>query len=351
MQKKQLYIASQLVGWASYIIIAFFLNQIAGVPVDKQLIYSLITAFVLGLVFSHIYRAIILKYNWLGLSIVKIIPRFVFGSLFMSALFELFYIGITHLLFGSVIEWNIMVQEMVSWIILFILWSLIYFFYHFFKNYKTEEIKNLKWEALKNEIELNKLKSQLNPHFMFNSMNTIRALIDENPKKAKLAVTQFSNILRSNLLMGRQKLIPLEQEIKLVNDYLAVESYRYEERLRFEIEIDPSTTGIMVPPLMIQTLVENGIKHGISKLPSGGEINVTTKLTEKGLEIRIINSGQYISDKISTTGFGLANTKERLQLLFGKRAKMNITNFNEYQVLTEIFIPKTLEYEIKNNNS
>jgi len=351
MQKKGLYIASQLIGWSSYIIIAFLLNQIAGVPVDKQLVYSLLTAFVLGLVFSHIYREIILRNNWLGLSIVKIIPRFVFGSLFMSALFELFYIGITHLLLGSLIDGNIIVQEMVSWIILFILWSLIYFFYHFFRNYKKEEIKNLKWEALKNEIELNKLKSQLNPHFMFNSMNTIRALIDENPKKAKLAVTQFSNILRSNLLMGRQKLIPLEQEIKLVNDYLAVESYRYEERLSFEINIDPKSNGIMVPPLMIQTLVENGIKHGISKLPSGGEILVTTKLSEKGLEIRIINTGQYQSSNIPSTGFGLVNTRERLALLYGKNAKMSIKNESSTQVLTEITIPKSLEHETENDNS
>ena len=351
MQKKKLYIGSQLVGWALYITLAFFLTQIAGVPINKELLFSLLVAFILGLILSHAYREIILRNNWLGLNIVKIIPRFVFGSILMASLFELFYVGITHVFLGHVLERSLMVQEIASLIILFVLWSLIYFFYHFFRNYKTEEIKNLKWEALKNEIELNKLKSQLNPHFMFNSMNTIRALIDENPKIAKLAVTQFSNILRSNLLMGRQKLIPLEQEIKLVKDYLAVESYRYEERLNYTLNISPKTNGIMVPPLMIQTLVENGIKHGISKIPSGGEIKVTTTIEDNEVKIQILNSGQFIKEHLPTTGFGLANTRERLKILYGNKAKMTIDNFNNSKVITEIHIPKSLENEVKNNIS
>ena len=94
--------------------------------------------------------------------------------------------------------------------------------FHFVNNYKKEEIKNLKWQAAKNEIELNKLKSQLNPHFIFNSMNSIRALVSEDPKLAKEAITQLSNVLRNSLLMGKQKLIPLGDEMKLVNDYLGL---------------------------------------------------------------------------------------------------------------------------------
>ncbi|MBD79772.1 MAG: histidine kinase [Crocinitomicaceae bacterium] len=353
MRKKQLYIASQLIGWSVYFLIALFLNQSAGVPIDGIIIVAHLTPFFLGILLSHAYREIIIRNNWLQLSIIKLIPRFVIGSLIMASVFELLFVGVMQLIqmiIGSDILVIDIIQDMVSWTILFILWSVIYFFYHFFKNYKAEEIKNLRWEATKNETELNKLKSQLNPHFMFNSMNTIRALIDENPKKAKLAVTQLSNILRSNLLMGQQKLIPLEKEIKLVRDYLAVESYRYEERLSYNIDVHPESKGIMVPPLMIQTLVENGIKHGISKLPLGGEINLSTSVTDNELEIKIMNSGQYNSNAVSKSGFGIANTRERLKILYGSNAEMSIKNYNGNQVLTEVYLPKSQENEVKDNN-
>src|SRR5690606_34796559 len=120
----------------------------------------------------------------------------------------------------------------------FIIWSLLYFLFHFINNYKKEEIKNLKWEAARNEIELNKIKSQLNPHFIFNSMNSIRALVDENPDLAKNAITQLSNVLRNSLLMGKKKLIPLGDELKIVDDYLSLEKTRFEERLTIIKKID-----------------------------------------------------------------------------------------------------------------
>lgn len=342
MPKRSLYIISQLIGWSIYILISFFINQVSGIPTNQQLIVTLATAYTLGITISHAYREIIIRYDWLNLSIIKIIPRFLLGSLSIAVLFEVLYLGITQLLYFNPIalEPSRVFQELVGWIVLFLLWSLIYFFYHFFKNYKAEEIKNLKWEATKNEIELNKLKSQLNPHFMFNSMNSIRALIDEDPKKAKQAVTQLSNVLRSNLLMGKQKLIPLEQELRLVADYLSVESYRYEERLNYSIDSKPGLNGILIPPLMIQTLVENGIKHGISKLPQGGVLNVVCFEQNNNLHIEILNSGKFEANHKPDTGFGMANTQERLKILFGNKATLNIKNTENQQVLTQVVIPK-----------
>ncbi|MGB0390636.1 MAG: sensor histidine kinase [Salibacteraceae bacterium] len=341
MRIRRLYIACQVIGWFSYIILVFILNRISGIPIGPSLFLSLGTAFLLGLLLSHGYREIILRNDWLNLSIKNIIPRFLIGSLSMAILFEIWYVTITQIIPNSIsaLKLSIMAQEITGWVVLFLLWSLIYFFYHFFKTYKAEEIKNLRWEASKNEFELNKLKSQLNPHFMFNSMNTIRALIDENPKTAKLAVTQLSNILRSNLLIGRKKLIPLEEEVKLVKDYLSVEGYRYEERLTTLFDIKQETKGILIPPLMIQTLVENGIKHGISKLPSGGTITLKTSISGDVMKVEIINSGQYNGNQESETGFGLINTKERLKILYGNLASFSICNLNKNMVLTEIRIP------------
>tara|TARA_Y100000385_G_scaffold291982_1_gene375190 strand:- start:35689 stop:36741 length:1053 start_codon:yes stop_codon:yes gene_type:complete len=343
--KKRLYIICQIIGWGSYILIAYVLNQLSGVSLSAPLILTLASAFTLGIGLSHVYREIIIRNDWLKLNILRMIPRFILGSLALAILFQFAYSGLTYLIFSGKKALNtaVVFQELAGWMILFTLWSLIYFFYHFFKNYKAEEIKNLRWEAARNEIELNKLKSQLNPHFIFNSMNSIRALVEENPKIAKQAITQLSNILRSNLLMGKQRLIHFSEELKLVHDYLAIEGYRYEERLKVSFDIPPKSKHIMVPPLMIQTLVENGIKHGIAHLPEGGTLVIEAKLDPHFLIITITNSGQYDSNKISETGFGIENTQERLRLLFAGKASFEIKNKNKTEVICVLKLPQNID--------
>lgn len=221
-------------------------------------------------------------------------------------------------------------------IILF-LWSVLYFTYHYFDQYN----KALKYEASRVQIELNNLKSQLNPHFIFNALNSIRALVDENPLKSKQAINQLSTILRSSLASEKIRLTKFDDELKIVKDYLGLESIRFEERLKTEFDIDPESHNFFVPPLMIQTLVENGIKHGISKLTAGGIIQVKT-IVEKGrLKIHIRNSGHLLNGaKRSTTGIGLKNTMQRLKLLYGDEAVFRIVNENDNFVLTEIVIPQ-----------
>jgi LytS/YehU family sensor histidine kinase len=206
---------------------------------------------------------------------------------------------------------------------------------------------SLKYEAAIFEIELNQLKSQLNPHFIFNALNSIRALVDEDPDKSKTAITQLSNILRNSLVVNRRKLIDLKDEIKTVMDYLALESVRFEERLSVFYNIDPATTSCQVPPLMLQTLVENGIKHGISKLTYGGQIRISARINEdNNLEIEIRNSGQFSGNGSSgTTGLGIENTRRRLDLLYGSRSQFQIRNEDDATVLTRIIIPQSVMYE------
>ena len=220
----------------------------------------------------------------------------------------------------------------------FVFWSLIYFGFHYLQNYKKTEIQNLRWEASSKDIELNKLKSQLNPHFMFNSMNSIRALIDENPAKAKEAVTQLSNILRNSLLMNKNKEILLEEELSIVRDYLDLEHIRYEERLKYDFNIEEGALKKNIPPLIVQSQVENAIKHGISKLPKGGHVNVSAKTDGKNLIIEVSNSGQLNNQK-SETGFGLTNSRHRLELLYGAAANIEIGNTNNNEVAVKIKIP------------
>jgi LytS/YehU family sensor histidine kinase len=222
--------------------------------------------------------------------------------------------------------------------ILYILWAAIYFIFHYFERINA----SLKYDAIIYEIELNKLKSQLNPHFIFNALNSIRALVDEDPRKSKRAITQLSNILRNSLIMNKRKLIDFTDEMKTVRDYLDLEAIRLEERLKIDIDISPEAESYQIPPLMIQTLVENGIKHGVATLTKGGEITLKAWEEEAQLNIQIRNSGQYINGSdVTSSGYGIENTQQRLNLIFGKSASFKIGNENKDTVLTEIIIPQS----------
>ena len=258
----------------------------------------------------------------------------------MSILFFIINISIVNLFSHSTEEIDLLAatSKILSLVLIFIIWSVIYFGFHFFDNYKKTEIQNLKLEANTKEVELNKLKSQLNPHFMFNSMNSIRALVDEDPKKAKVAITQLSNILRNTLMMHKNKFITLEEELVLVKDYLELEHIRFEERLNFNFDINPNTLTLNVPPMMVQTLVENGIKHGISKYPEGGSISIITLKNENSFEIEIINTGQLNTSIKSHSGVGVENTTNRLELLFGKKASFSLKNLDDKNVISKIII-------------
>lgn len=226
--------------------------------------------------------------------------------------------------------------------IIFSLWSVLYFTYHYFERYNV----SLKYEASMVQIELNNLRSQLNPHFIFNALNSIRALIDENPLKSKEAINQLSNLLRNSLTQDKKGLTKFDDELRVVRDYLGLESIRFEERLQTEFDIHPDSSSFYVPPLMIQTIVENGIKHGISKLTKGGLIQVKTYTQNDQLKIHIRNSGHMVNGvKRSTKGLGLKNTQQRLKLLYGDRASFRIVNEKDNFVLTEIILPQTRSYE------
>jgi sensor histidine kinase YesM len=350
MNKKKLYWFCQVGGWSFLAIMNGFFLKLGG---NENVTVSMLILLLLGILFSHVYRNLIVRSGWLRFKILALIPRVILATLVLSLLlyyvkFGLeFMLGIAGDLKHDVLEVTINVLNITPF---FFSWSLIYFLFHFIENYKKAEIENLKWEASINEVELNKLKSQLNPHFMFNAMNSIRALVDENPGKSKDAITQLSNILRNTLQMGKNRVIPFEEELKIVNDYLALESIRYEERLKAVVRIHPQSNEFNIPPLMIQTLIENGIKHGISKLVKGGKIEVETSVDNDKMTIRIRNSGQLAGRADTDSGFGIKNTLQRLQLLYGNTASLSMRNQDGSNVLTELIIPKKTILNESNTN-
>ncbi|MEO6903882.1 MAG: histidine kinase [Bacteroidia bacterium] len=346
MSKKKLYWICQLVGWLFFVLLQSLFYKLGNI-LNSTVITSQFLLLIFGIALSHVYRNVIITSNWLTIGTLALVPRVIVASITFAALHEYAQYGVELLLkiagnkHSEIIS---IVANIVNLSFVYFFWALIYFLFHFIENYKKAEIENLKWQASINEIELNKLKSQLNPHFIFNAMNSIRALVDENPLKAKKAITQLSHILRNTLQMGKNKVIPFEEEMTVVNDYLALESIRYEERLKVILKIDPMSDLFFVPPLMIQTLVENGIKHGISQLALGGIISITTITSLTFLTISIRNSGQLtdINSNSGDSGFGIKNTLQRLQLLYGNTAALSIKNEQANVVLTELILPKNI---------
>lgn len=341
--KNRLYWSLQIGGWSFYAIvqiIASILNSTSAEVSTQRILFFLYEA-LLCLLATHAFRSYILKWHWLELGFPRLIPRVVAGVFLLGAVIYLVRIPISIPLglFKKevALDVNVFFGLSVYYAFIFFLWAVLYFIYNYFERYN----KSLKYEASVKEIELQNLKSQLNPHFIFNALNSIRALVDENPQKSKLAINQLSSILRSSLTMEKRGLTRFDEEMRMVRDYLGLEGIRFEERLHTEFDIHPDSHDFMVPPLMIQTLVENGVKHGISKLKEGGLIRVSTWVDEVGLTIRIQNSGQYVNGHEKGEGLGINNTIQRLKLLYGDVASFRITNEKNNFVLTEIQIPYT----------
>ena len=222
---------------------------------------------------------------------------------------------------------------------LFILpWVLIYYFYHFIEKSRKQQLDTLKLESLIKELELKTIKAHINPHFIFNSLNSIRALVVENPERARAAITELSNILRSSMQVEKVETVSFEKELDIVKDYLALENMRFEDRLRIEYEIDEDTLDQPVPPMMLQTLVENAIKHGISKQIKGGVVRIISDFKDNYHELAVQNTG-VLNGYTNGEGFGLSSTTNRLNLLYGDDAKFEINQLSPTLVEAKVKIP------------
>lgn len=342
IKKDRLYWSLQIGGWVFYALIQIIGSRIAfgAEKVTTSQIVFLSCEAIACLLLTHALRQFINRWRWFNLGMVTLIPRVVLGVLILAIALYIVRILISFPLgqYNSEIAYDPIrfIGLTLVFAVIFFIWSVLYFVYNYFERYN----KSLKLEASVKEIELSNLKSQLNPHFIFNAMNSIRALIDENPEKSKQAVNQLSNILRSSLATGKKGLTRFEDELKIVKDYIGLEQIRFEERLKASFEIDDESLDFLVPPLMIQTLVENGIKHGVSKLTEGGSIFLKTTVVNDRMKIQVRNSGVYINgERRNSDGLGLENTRQRLKLIYGEDASFKILAEKNNFVLAEIEIP------------
>jgi hypothetical protein len=340
LPKSQLaYWIFQLTGWGLYSLSRYF----GGVTVMNLswVHFGLQLLFVDGLAFglSHLLRDYVRRRQWRALPIRKLAWRILVASFVCGIPLGIltqftdvallqdpneFLEGMSSALRFQLALPVAIALEIVNWSAVFLIWLMIYFTAIAVREHRSAQLKQSELARALQLAELRLLKSQLNPHFLFNALNTVRSLIADNPERAQNAVTRLAKTLRYTLTSPQDELVTLSQELDIVADYLELESMRFEDRLRIEIHAPSDAAGVRIPVMLLQTLVENAIKHGITQLPSGGLLRVSAAVQNDVLMLDVENPRPPAPVRTAHEGVGLQNARDRLRLLFGARASLEL---------------------------
>ena len=233
----------------------------------------------------------------------------------------------------------VLLLNTINWALVFMIWLALYFSALAVRQFRAAELRESELARALQLAELRLLKSQLNPHFLFNALNTVRSLITHDPARAQDAVTRLANTLRYTLSSAREELVSLAQELEIVQDYLDLESLRLEDRLSIDCEVSAEARGVRIPVMLLQTVVENAIKHGIAELPAGGVLRIHGELRDGALILEVENPRPLSPRREVSEGVGLRNAAERLRLLFGERASLDVDLSRPEMATTRVRIP------------
>ena len=300
----------------------------------------------IGIVLTHGYRFVALKLQWSALSLRQLFVRIV-PSIILLAILYMWIVDLKWYYYWSVFGgkevdlWESLTYwdpVLLTGLRLMAIWILAYHLYHYYQKEIETAQQNAELSIIAKQAQLDNLSEQLNPHFLFNSLNSIKSLVIENPKTARRAIDLLSDILRSSLYEKDASFISIKNELGLVKDYVELEKVRFEERLNMVITMDEALEGYMILPLSIQLLVENAIKHGIDKRIHGGSIILSIVEKDGQLVIVVQNPGQIV-DHGAETGIGIKNLTKRLLLQYNGEASFTLKNDAEDQVTATLIIP------------
>ncbi|MGA7408862.1 MAG: histidine kinase [Bryobacteraceae bacterium] len=207
---------------------------------------------------------------------------------------------------------------------------------------KVKELERQRALTLATQAKLSSLESRIHPHFLFNALNSVASLIHDDPDHAERLLNQLAALLRFSLDSVKASLVPLDQELKIVRDYLEIEKARFAGRLRYEIDVPAALLATLVPPLSIQTLVENSIKYGVAPKRYGGAIWIRALRDDEQVTVSVVDDGPGFGNQDLTAGHGLDNLQERLLALFGDRSKLSIST-EEGKTMVSIVLPQRVE--------
>lgn len=345
----------QGVGWGSYTFIKILAAVFAAhVPWVASTAITALQS-IAGLALTHVLRGYMQRHHWHAPGSSRLIGR----SAAASFLLALPLAAVTVFTPVSVLQdtgWTAaestatfginlipavtFLLHWINWAAIFAIWLAIYFATQAVRQHHRTALRQSETARALQHAELRLLKSQLNPHFLFNALNTVRSLIAEDTAKAQQAVTRLANTLRYTLRAGQHELVSFASELEMVNDFLELERMRFEERLTVERSIGENTGSVQVPALLLQTVVENAIKHGVAELPAGGTVRIAAELRDGELRLDIENPCPLGASRPAGLGTGLHNAEERLRLLFGSRASLVLDLATPGKAFTHIRIPQ-----------
>lgn len=346
ISKSRLYWLCQLIGWC---LVSIYWAFTVYTRDHYSVFYTCLNYaldVVIGISLTHSYRLFALKANWSQLPIKKLLVHIIPSILLLSLMFVLLnnlkwyaywtlIAGENRDFWRSLIYWD---PILLTGLRLMSIWILAYHLYHYYQKEVVTARENAQLSLIAKQAQLDNLSAQLNPHFLFNSLNSIKSLVIENPDKARRGIDLLSDLLRSSLYEKNNDLITIREELALVNDYIELEKLRFDERLTIDITIDKSLYFFKIPTLSIQLLIENAIKHGIDKIIEGGLI--TVKINKKGdqIYIQVQNPGKLSVIK-SAKGLGLMNLKKRLELQYTNEASFSLLQLDNNTIQAIITLP------------
>ena len=281
-----------------------------------------------GLLLSHLWHGVLRRYGWAanGVRWKRIVPSLILLAIIQTASVTAAF----HVMYPPDVLRGLawLPGALLFWFGVFLTWTVFYFTALSLRRASRFEAEALRLEVLAKDAQLRALQAQVNPHFFFNSLNSVRALIFEDREAAAHMIDQLANLMRHALQSSQHATVPLSAELDAVRAYLAIEQCRFEDRLRvsFAIEISaPDLDHVRVPPMALQTLVENAVKYGVETSADGGDIRITA-LRSAGIDalrIEVANTGELRSAS-GSTGIGLRNARQRLQLACGEHASLEL---------------------------
>jgi len=334
----------QIIGWGIPTVINGMAKYIVNSTLNKAyVVVETVLFFLLGIFFSSLLRKYIRKnvdtFENLKRHIAKVSLALIVTTLgYLIALMSLssnFY-GFFHEK-ALVFDYQIILITSFNLFIFLFFWLIFYISIKLIMNARKKNLDYLQLESSYKDSQLNTLKSQINPHFMFNSLNNIRGLMLEDVDKARDMITRLSELLRNSLSTNNNSLITIKEEIEMVHNYIALSHIQFEEKLTYQEQVEENLLETKIPPMIIQMLIENAIKHGISEQKNGGVVKLHVFEKEQKICVKVTNTGNIKKDKESTK-IGLKNISDRLQILYGKKASFKLSE-KENEVVATIQLP------------
>jgi sensor histidine kinase YesM len=342
----------QLVCWGLY----FYWQSsgeviFAGAPWSKAgVMWGGVCAAGIGL--THTLRWFSKRQAWLELPPLALLIRVLAGLLLIALTSSLIAMALSSTLYGTPVVPILgafyrklhftgqLRNQFIGSLLIYAIWVAVYFGIAIQRRRHRAELRQVQLAEALQVAELRLLKAQLNPHFLFNALNGVRALIAGDPAKAQDAVTRLARTLRYTLSSGEENLVTMARELEMVDDYLALESLRLAERLKVIREIAPAATVVRIPAMLMQTLVDNAIKHGIAPLKQGGTLRIAAHVVAAELIIEVVNPcPEGTAMELRSEGVGLKNLSERLRLLFGPAARLRLDLSCPGLAIAEVRLP------------